>query len=580
MPEADGKLKPLRVTGGRGAKPSRISGWVGAGGDEPRHNCQLPSKRPVAPARVRRTLVALRRRSRGPHARAETTAMASPQGDPNVIQYPGRPLGTLRPLRGTGFQRRETPQPPSLPRRGPNAKRRVWGWTSYFRGEKSPRRYFAPRRHSLSRGLRMPFRGNTNIGDPHLPAVANVLAVGVMRAARLALLVRALYVQIRVGRSSDDGRNQAEGRAQPDPGFRPRGRDVSPAEDAPDRSEPPRVPTPRDKLVQMGSRGVAGVLAVTTLWAIGCDGSSDCRNGCWQPTPADQSFIASVCALTATCCASNSFAQSSGVASSCTNGFGKSGLTADPSLQAACLSEMQTLAGSALCVPDVNDLSDPCLRAIREPSGPQQPGSQCMNRDDCAGAPGTIAACLAASSGVDVCIRVAPGKAGDHACLADLLANGLVFFGLRFDFQNGTQRVPSGVFCARSDGLYCAQTDDPTTSVCAPLVPDGGPCASANACASATCEPPGSASGTCAQTVTAGGSCAAYSDAVCDTASYCGSTTPSSVSSLVCMAKGSTGAPCTASEQCQSGVCDSNLCVARTASEVESLDSFCIGSVY
>jgi hypothetical protein len=336
---------------------------------------------------------------------------------------------------------------------------------------------------------------------------------------------------------------------------------------------------PRDKIAQMGSGGVAGVLAVTALWAMGCDGSADCSNGCWQPTAADQSFIASVCALTATCCASSGFTQSSGAASSCTNGFGRSGVTADLSLQSACLSEMQALAGSPLCVPDDSDLSDPCVRAVHEPSGPQQPGSRCMNRDDCAGAPGTIAACLPESPTADFCIRVARGKAGDHTCLADLLADGLTFYDFRFICQNESQLVPSGVFCALSDGLYCAQTDDPTTSVCAPLVADGGSCASADACASGDCEPPGSASGTCAQTVSAGASCATYSDTACDDASYCGSTTPSTPSSWVCMAKGSTGASCSAGEQCGSGVCGSSLCSAQTAAELDSLDSFCFGSV-
>jgi hypothetical protein len=70
--------------------------------------------------------------------------------------------------------KRGVEEPPSLARRLRNAEIRVWGWTSYFRGEKSPRRYFAPRRHSLSRGFRMPFRGGTNIGDLHLRAVAHL----------------------------------------------------------------------------------------------------------------------------------------------------------------------------------------------------------------------------------------------------------------------------------------------------------------------------------------------------------------------------------------------------------------------
>ena len=330
----------------------------------------------------------------------------------------------------------------------------------------------------------------------------------------------------------------------------------------------------------MGRGGVAGVLAlVITGWtAVGCDGTRDCGNGCWQPTAADQSFITSLCGFTAACCASNSFSQSlADVPSICVTGLGRSGVSGDPYLQAACLSEMQSLAGSASCTPDVNDLSDPCVRVLHEPSGPQPPGGSCKTADDCAGAPGTITRCLPAS-GVGVCIRFARGSAGEHTCLADLQPGGLETNYFRIDFQNGTHRVPSGVFCARADGLYCVQTDDATTSVCTPLIGDGAPCNDVNGCASGTCEMLTSAviGGTCAHTVTTGASCGLD---VCDDASYCTSATPTVSSTFVCTTKQPAGTACTQQNQCASGVCNANLCSPETAYDLDALTAVCLGWV-
>ncbi len=317
----------------------------------------------------------------------------------------------------------------------------------------------------------------------------------------------------------------------------------------------------------------AAVLVVIAGLSIGaCDGSSECSNGCWQPTPAEQSFISSFCALSLACCASNGLPNATNE-TSCLSGFQRSGVSADSSLQAACLSEMQARAGATLCQPDGSDLSDPCLRTLNEPSGPQQPGSQCMNRDDCAGVPGTVTKCLP-FNGNGVCVQMAPGEYGDHTCLGDLLPDGIST--LNFAFHDGAVVVPRGVFCARGDGLYCAQTQDPTTSVCAPLVADGAPCLSEAACGSGTCESSLSARGTCAQKVSAGASC--LGDAVCDDASYCAE---SAASTWVCLARESTGSPCTASMsiQCASGNCGpDNFCSAVTGLELAWLQSFCFGA--
>jgi hypothetical protein len=314
------------------------------------------------------------------------------------------------------------------------------------------------------------------------------------------------------------------------------------------------------------------MIVIAGLSIAGCDGSPACSNGCWQPTPAEQSFISSFCALSVACCTSGGFpsAQSE---TNCLSAFQRNGVSADPSLQVACLSEMQARAGATLCEPDEGDLSDPCLRVVYEPSGPQQPGSQCVSRDDCAGAPGMITDC-APYSPSGICVRMAPGKAGDHTCLGDALPDGLSTGTFKIGFHEGI--VTSGVLCARSDGLYCAQTLDAATSVCAPLVAAGAPCFSDAACESGTCLDAGALmGGTCAQKVSVGASCLA--GAVCDDASYCAQTADST---SVCMARTSTGSSCTADDQCVSGYCGSDhLCSAETASQLGSVDAFCLGAL-
>jgi hypothetical protein len=315
--------------------------------------------------------------------------------------------------------------------------------------------------------------------------------------------------------------------------------------------------------------GLRAVVLVATagLLLAGCDGSLECSNGCWQPTPAEQSFISSLCALGLACCTRNSVPNAT-TETSCPAAFERAGVSADSSLQAACLSEMQARVGVTLCEPDISDLSDPCVRAIHEPSGPQPPGATCATRADCTGAPGTLTDCFP-FLGHGVCIQMAPGKSGDITCLGDVLPDGTVQPS-SFAFHAGTNVVPRGVFCARGAGLYCAQTDDPATSACAPLGGAGAPCDSGATCSSGACEAYGVADGFCEPTVSAGASCL---DAVCDDASYCAETT---ASTSVCLPKASTGSACTANIQCASGSCGTgNLCSAETISQVESLQSFC-----
>ena len=60
-----------------------------------------------------------------------------------------RPVGNSA---GAHFRAQKQQDPPSLPRLLPNSENRFWGWTSLLRSPKAPRKYFTPRRGSLSRG--------------------------------------------------------------------------------------------------------------------------------------------------------------------------------------------------------------------------------------------------------------------------------------------------------------------------------------------------------------------------------------------------------------------------------------------
>jgi hypothetical protein len=314
---------------------------------------------------------------------------------------------------------------------------------------------------------------------------------------------------------------------------------------------------------------------------VGCgssgSGSSDCDGGCWHPTTADQSFISSFCALTATCCLQNGFTQSSSL-TTCTAGVQKSGFSADASLRAACLSKLQSLAGTTNCLPGADDFSDPCLRLFYEPSGPQRPAEPCTVTADCAGAARTVTLCGNDPSGLNqghgICLRLNPGKAGDHTCLGEIPGDGLIIYAAYYEGDR-TPPLSTGYTCARSDGLYCKGTSVAATTACAPLIEDGGSCTFSPDCLSGTCVADPNGLGSCAQTVAPGQACA--SDAVCDDANYCG-TDPAAGS--VCVAKLGSGTACGGNSQCATGNCAANgLCSAVTSSVALTLDAFCAGTI-
>jgi hypothetical protein len=312
----------------------------------------------------------------------------------------------------------------------------------------------------------------------------------------------------------------------------------------------------------MSTRSPAPIVLIAAL--AGCGGGAagpggqGADGGAWQPTAADEAFIASFCAKIAPCCASNGRPGDGGV---CAASLHKAGVSRDLSVTSACLAEIDQRATAAACAPDLGDLQDPCVRAFDEPSGPRNAGQSCTNNADCAGSAGTITICTPAPTPTNtaappICVSRAVGRAGDSPCLGTIFPNGLTLdYGVVLP---GTDTpVSHGYVCKRQDDLYC----DPSSRKCAPLLAAGSPCTFADACSSRVCQ----SDGTCRGIVSAGQSCAA---AVCDGASTC------DPASFVCTAKAADGSACTDSSQC-TGSCAQGVCSPVTGSQMLVLAGWC-----
>lgn len=310
-------------------------------------------------------------------------------------------------------------------------------------------------------------------------------------------------------------------------------------------------------------------------------GAQPCDGNCWLPTSDEQSFISAYCALAAACCASDGFVQSD-AETACRKGLVRGGVSADPSVRAACLAEMRSLSGSPTCVRDTVDLSDPCDQALFVASGPHQPGEACAVDADCAGAVGTITRCggdpNGAKVGHAVCIQMKPGKVGDHTCLGDAGAGVITYFAFYDDAADVA--VSTGYYCDNDEGLYCNPTSDATARACTAYLPDGSGCNSSLACASGMCastpqvDAAGNA-GTCAVRSTIGGAC--NPGALCDGVSVCDESVPGN---YVCVARSPAGAACGSNDECTSGNCDpTGQCALQPYAEARTLSLLCVGAL-
>ena len=139
-----------------------------------------------------------------------------------------------------------------------------------------------------------------------------------------------------------------------------------------------------------GARRVArgGTVAAVVFAASACGSSAGrsvnpCVGGCFTPTAADTEFIQSFCALAVKCRISSGGAPLATVRA-CLILRATSGWSADSSLQAACLAELRSLAGTTSCVPRPRTLrtrahasstsraahSSPATLAHRRPTAP------------------------------------------------------------------------------------------------------------------------------------------------------------------------------------------------------------------
>ena len=344
-------------------------------------------------------------------------------------------------------------------------------------------------------------------------------------------------------------------------------------------------------------RGRVMVVFAATASIYGCSASDsgapapapvDCTHGCWQPSPTDEQFFTDICTITESCCVANAYRDTSDL-EGCKATYRDAGVTQDAGVRKACLDELKSLAAARTsCVPEIWNLSDPCLRIVYEPSGPQQPGGPCTKRSDCEGAPGTITFCSTVSPDASPtsasCLRLSPGKAGtSEPCLGDMSTDGFIIAAAR---TVATSQVPisTGAVCERRKGLYCGPGSDPTSWTCQAQGAGGSICQSAIMCASGECLPSDGGvfassdhPGTCTKQVPAGQTCDDYYSGapptLCDAATYCQEHDMAGT----CVPKLAAGSACSNASMCLSDNCDdTNLCSTQTSDEQTALLGFCL----
>jgi hypothetical protein len=323
---------------------------------------------------------------------------------------------------------------------------------------------------------------------------------------------------------------------------------------------------------------MASVLALLG-GACGSSGSSpNCDGGCWHPTAADETFMEAFCGLSEACCVANGLRPQADTAA-CKARFQTSGFTRDEPLRSSCLAEIQRLAGTQSCVPEVWDLDSPCVRTFDEPSGPRSPGQDCTVRADCAGSAGTVTTCSRDPSDPalvgSICVQLRRAAAGDHPCLGNALEDGLINAAPVL-VSPGAAPISTGFVCEVRDGVHC----DFETDTCVPFVADGSACTYLTSCASGRCltasldEATSGTPGTCASVVTAGQRCTGVASA-CDRTSYCDAS-----ESGLCVPRLSAGSPCATDDMCMGDNCrsmpgGSGECSVQTSAEALALLAFC-----
>jgi hypothetical protein len=216
-----------------------------------------------------------------------------------------------------------------------------------------------------------------------------------------------------------------------------------------------------------------------------------------------------------------------------------------------------------------------------EPSGPQRPGQPCVTNGDCAGAPGKLTYCSPDPSQTSpsghICLQVAPGQPGDHTCLGNMNADGVIISAAFYRANAGVPPIATGFVCRQRDGFYCAATDDPTTTACAALGATGSSCNSGATCAGGACSGSENDAGTCVAPVGPGHACGG--SVVCDETSFCENdgTTPIPT----CAPKRPPGSDCHYEDNdvCTTGNCDIDtyICSALTRAQSISQLAFCTG---
>jgi hypothetical protein len=299
---------------------------------------------------------------------------------------------------------------------------------------------------------------------------------------------------------------------------------------------------------------------------------------CTGLTASRQEFVVSYCELLRPCCAQANLATD-GVQCRAVLEAYTPRATYDAEAAAACLAGLRAAAaGQSFCQGGDRANQHACDEVFFPRSagrGTVEPGQPCTEHEECAPRPEGRTLCheqVTATARTRTCQVQIRGKEGDGPCLytipevrssfpyPDLVLVGAIPAVVQ-RFPRNSEPPPAtpgrAYLCYVADGLTCS-----VTRTCARLGAAGSPCTAPSSCADgAFCD---LASLTCQARKPPGASCVPerHADPPCVAGSYC------DLASASCRPRVPIGAPCAQDEQCESGACVNDRCIAdRLGSE-------------
>jgi hypothetical protein len=281
-------------------------------------------------------------------------------------------------------------------------------------------------------------------------------------------------------------------------------------------------------------------------WIAACSSSSGSGD-----TSSASGFGQQFCGLLEPCCADAGLSTNGTLCQAFVNEAASKG-TYNASAGQACISALQAASKSSTFCTDFGGNLPQCSNVFGATGGGAGPGQPCNTDNDCAKASGGSAICYTQTNFVDggttstsTCVQTQKGKAGQSPCVGTIQGN-TTYFSLSSGMVPGM-----GYTCDVADGVYC----DSNTQKCTALAMTGQTCNGNEQCvASDYCAFGGTTGQTCQARVAVGSMCTNNGSNPCVTGSSC------DPNSGTCKAQLPSGAACTTSQECQSGICNNGKC--------------------